>query len=67
LYTRDVEVREPGQERVDFLGRLRDLGLDRVVCFPTRWEPEADVQERFAEDCLAAGLPLAGKAAIKGR
>lgn len=67
LYTRDVDVQVPGQERVDFLGRLRDLGLDRVVCFPTRWGPELDVQERFAEDCQAAGLPLAATAAAQGR
>ena len=33
LYTRDQDVREPGQERVDFLGALAALGLDRVVCF----------------------------------
>jgi alkanesulfonate monooxygenase SsuD/methylene tetrahydromethanopterin reductase-like flavin-dependent oxidoreductase (luciferase family) len=67
IYTRDVDVQEPGQKRVDFLGRLRDLGLDRVVCFPTRWSPEPEVQARFAEDCQAAGLPLAGRAAVEGR
>jgi F420-dependent oxidoreductase-like protein len=67
IYTRDVDVQEPGQKRVDFLGRLRDLGLDRVVCFPTRWSPEPEIQARFAEDCQAAGLPLAGRAAVEGR
>ena len=58
LYTRDQDVREPGQERVDFLGALAALGLDRVVCFPTRWDPTAEAQALFAEDCVAAGLSL---------
>ena len=58
LYTRDQDVREPGQERVDFLGALAALGLDRVVCFPTRWNPTAEAQAVFAEDCVAAGLSL---------
>jgi alkanesulfonate monooxygenase SsuD/methylene tetrahydromethanopterin reductase-like flavin-dependent oxidoreductase (luciferase family) len=60
LYTRDQDVREPGQERVDFLGALAALGLDRVVCFPTRWNPTAEAQAHFAQDCQAAGLSLAG-------
>jgi F420-dependent oxidoreductase-like protein len=58
LYTRDVDVRHAGQERVDFLGALRDLRLDRVVCFPTRYGATPEVQAAFAEDCLAAGLRL---------
>jgi F420-dependent oxidoreductase-like protein len=57
LYTRDEDVR-PGQARVDFLGALADLGLDRVACFPTRWGPDEETQARFAEDCLAAGAEL---------
>jgi hypothetical protein len=35
------------------------LGLDRLVCFPTRWNPTQEAQAAFAEDCLAAGLSLA--------
>jgi hypothetical protein len=58
LYTRDVDVERPGQARVDLLGALRDLGLDRVISFPTRYGPTVEVQALFAEDCLAAGLPL---------
>ncbi len=58
LYTRDQDVREPGQARVDLLGRLAALGLDRVVSFPTRWNPTPDGQAAFAEDCVAAGLTL---------
>jgi alkanesulfonate monooxygenase SsuD/methylene tetrahydromethanopterin reductase-like flavin-dependent oxidoreductase (luciferase family) len=58
LYTRDHDVRHAGAARTDLLGRLAAIGLDRVVCFPTRWSPELDTQARFAEDCLAAGLTL---------
>jgi len=58
LYTRDEELRDAGQERVDLLAGLGEVGLDRVVCFPTRWSPTVEVQAAFAEDCLAAGLTL---------
>jgi alkanesulfonate monooxygenase SsuD/methylene tetrahydromethanopterin reductase-like flavin-dependent oxidoreductase (luciferase family) len=56
LYTRDADIRPEGQERVDFLGRVRDLGMSRIVCFLGRWSVEPDAQARFAEDCRAAGL-----------
>jgi F420-dependent oxidoreductase-like protein len=59
LYTRDEEMRDAGQARVDVLGELAGVGLDRIVCFPTRWSPTAEAQTAFAEDCRAAGLPLA--------
>jgi alkanesulfonate monooxygenase SsuD/methylene tetrahydromethanopterin reductase-like flavin-dependent oxidoreductase (luciferase family) len=58
LYTRDQDVRDAGQARVDFLGEMAALGLDRLVCFPTRWNPTLDAQAAFAEDCKAAGLTL---------
>lgn len=58
LYTRDQDVRDAGQQRVDFLGEMAALGLDRLVCFPTRWDPTLDAQAAFAEDCQAAGLAL---------
>jgi len=58
LYTRDEELRDAGQERVDLLAGLAAVGLDRIVCFPTRWSPTVEVQAAFAEDCLAAGLTL---------
>jgi hypothetical protein len=32
------------------------MGLDRLVAFPTRYGATREVQERFAEDCRAAGL-----------
>ena len=59
LYTRDQDVRDPGAARIDLLGQFAALGLDRLVCFPTRWNPTAEAQQQFADDCLAAGLPLA--------
>jgi F420-dependent oxidoreductase-like protein len=56
LYSRDQDVRDAGSERVDLLGRFAAIGLDRIVCFPTRWSAELETQARFAEDCRAAGL-----------
>jgi F420-dependent oxidoreductase-like protein len=58
LYAPDTEMRDAGQKRIDLLGEYASLGLDRVVAFPTRWSPELETQAAFAEDCLAAGLPL---------
>jgi F420-dependent oxidoreductase-like protein len=59
LYSRDEEMREAGQARVDVLAGLAEIGLDRVVCFPTRWSPTLETQAAFSEDCRAAGLLLA--------
>jgi F420-dependent oxidoreductase-like protein len=58
LYARDDDLREPGQARVDLLGEFRAVGLDRLVGFPTRWEPTTGAQAAFAEDCRAAGIAL---------
>jgi F420-dependent oxidoreductase-like protein len=58
LYTRDEQMREAGRARTDVLGELASVGLDRIVCFPTRWSPTVEAQEAFAEDCRAAGLTL---------
>ena len=58
LYTKDEQVRHAGQERVDVMAGFAEIGLDRVVCFPTRWSPTLDAQAAFAEDCRAAGLTL---------
>ena len=58
LYARDEEMRDPGQARVDRLAGFAAIGLDRIVCFPTRWSPTTDAQAAFAVDCLAAGLKL---------
>jgi F420-dependent oxidoreductase-like protein len=56
LYVADPEVREPGEERIDLLGQLAELGLDRLVAFPTRYGATRQVQEEFAADCRTAGL-----------
>jgi F420-dependent oxidoreductase-like protein len=64
LYCRDGDVRPIGQERVDRLGAFAALGLDRLVAFPSRFDPSDEGLTRFAEDCRAAGLPLAGQPAV---
>jgi F420-dependent oxidoreductase-like protein len=64
LYTSDDHIREPGEPTIDLLGTLQDLGLSRVVCFPGRWSTELEAQERFAEDCRAAGLEMAEPEAV---
>jgi len=59
LYDFDEAARVAGQERVDHLAELDRIGLDRIVCFPTRWDPTPDAQAAFARDCEAAGIALA--------
>jgi F420-dependent oxidoreductase-like protein len=56
LYAGDEEMRDAGQARVDTLAGFAEVGLDRIVCFPTRWSPTVEAQASFAEDCRAAGL-----------
>jgi F420-dependent oxidoreductase-like protein len=63
LYALDTDMREAGQQRVDLLGAFAEIGLDRVVAFPTRWSAELETQAAFAADCRAAGLPLGAEAA----
>jgi hypothetical protein len=58
LYARDEEMRDAGQERVDRMAGFAAIGLDRIVCFPTRWAPTEDAQAAFAEDVRAAGIAL---------
>jgi alkanesulfonate monooxygenase SsuD/methylene tetrahydromethanopterin reductase-like flavin-dependent oxidoreductase (luciferase family) len=59
LYARDEDVQQAGQARVDYLGRCAEVGLSRLVAFPTRWSPTAETQAAFAADCKAAGIELA--------
>ncbi len=66
LYTRDEAVRDAGAERIDYVAELAETGLDRIVCFPTRWSPTTDAQASFAEDCAAAGISLAPAAVTVG-
>jgi F420-dependent oxidoreductase-like protein len=61
LYARDEQMRDPGQARVDLIGRFASIGLDRLVAFPTRWSPTIDAQAAFAADCEAAGVELDGR------
>jgi F420-dependent oxidoreductase-like protein len=58
LYCADDDIEEPGQQRIDFIGRCADLGLVRLIAFPTCKTPTAETQARFAEDCRTAGATL---------
>jgi F420-dependent oxidoreductase-like protein len=58
LYARDEQMRDAGQARVDLVGRFAEIGLDRLVAFPTRWSPTIEAQAAFAADCEAAGVAL---------
>ena len=60
MYTYDEDFREPGQARVDLLGEFNESGLDRIVCFPTKYDPSTDSQAAFAEDVRSAGVALDG-------
>jgi F420-dependent oxidoreductase-like protein len=60
MYTYDEDMRDAGQQRVDLLGEFATSGLDRIVCFPTKYDPTLEAQAAFAEDCLAAGIKLDG-------
>ncbi|HYM83807.1 MAG TPA: TIGR03560 family F420-dependent LLM class oxidoreductase [Candidatus Dormibacteraeota bacterium] len=59
MYARDEHLRQPGAARIDYMARLQELGLTRLVAFPTRWAPSVETQASFAEDCRTAGLELA--------
>ena len=61
LYARDEQMRDAGQARVDLIGRFAEIGLDRLVAFPTRWSPTVEAQAAFAADCAAAGVELEGR------
>jgi F420-dependent oxidoreductase-like protein len=59
VYTLDEDFRDAGQERIDLIAAYQDIGLDRLICFPTKYDPSTEAQALFAEDCLAAGVTLA--------
>ena len=50
MYTSDEHVRNAGQQRVDLLAEFLESGLDRIVCFPTKYDPSAEAQAALAED-----------------
>ena len=57
------DARERGPRwRAHVQAGLAAIGLDRAVCFPTRWDPSLEVQAAFAEDCRAAGVDLGATA-----
>lgn len=60
VYTYDEHFLEPGEARIDLIGRFAEIGADRIVCFPTKLDPSVEAQARFAEDCTAAGVELTG-------
>ncbi len=60
MYTYDEDFAEAGQARVDLLGEFNESGLDRLVCFPTKYDPSLEAQAAFAEDVKAAGIALDG-------
>lgn len=59
VYTRDEDFLQPGADRIDLIRQYSDIGVDRIVCFPTKKDPSVGAQEAFAEDCRAAGIELA--------
>lgn len=59
MYSVQEELREPGQQRVDYLASFTEVGIGRFVCVPI-WGATVDGQARFAEDCVAAGIALEG-------
>jgi alkanesulfonate monooxygenase SsuD/methylene tetrahydromethanopterin reductase-like flavin-dependent oxidoreductase (luciferase family) len=61
LYAEDELMRVAGRERADSLAAYAAIGLDRLVGFPTRWDPTTETQAAFAEDCRAAGIVLGTK------
>ncbi len=60
MYVADQEIKDPGEHRVDTLARLAEMGLDRLIAFPTRYGATKEVQTAFAEDVRAAGIELGG-------
>lgn len=58
VYTRDEPFTTAGPSRVELVERYAETGADRIVCFPTKFEPTIETQASFAEDCVAAGIVL---------
>jgi F420-dependent oxidoreductase-like protein len=59
LYCTEEDSKTLGQRRVDFIGRCAQIGLDRLMAFPTIQTPTREAQAQYAEDCRAAGVELA--------
>lgn len=56
VYARDEEMRTAGPGRIKRLAEYAAVGIDRLVAFPSRWDPSVEALERFAEDCRGAGV-----------
>jgi len=59
LYSRDEEMREAGQARVDVLAGWPGSDSTGWSASRRRWSPTLETQAAFAEDCRTAGLTLA--------
>lgn len=60
VYTLDEDFTTAGQARVDLVGAFARIGVDRIVCFPTKFDPSPEAQAAFAEDVRGAGVALDG-------
>lgn len=60
VYTLDEDFTDPGPERVERVAAFAEIGVDRIVCFPTKFDPSLEAQAAFAEDVRAAGVALDG-------
>ncbi len=60
VYTLDEDYTDAGAARVDLIGAWADTGVDRIVCFPTKYDPSLEAQAAFAQDVKAAGVALDG-------
>jgi F420-dependent oxidoreductase-like protein len=66
IYANDEDMGRAGQRRIDLLAAFAEIGLDRLVAFPTKRSPTVEAQASFAEDCRAAGLELHSAVAVPG-
>jgi F420-dependent oxidoreductase-like protein len=60
VYTLDEDFAEAGIERAERIAAFAEIGVDRIVCFPTKYDPSLEAQAAFAEDTRAAGVALDG-------
>ena len=58
VYTRDEDFLDPGRQRAERIAAFAEIGVDRLICFPTKRQPTLEAQALFADDCRAAGVTL---------
>ncbi len=44
VYTRDEDFLEPGRRRTDLIAEFAGIGIDRLICFPTKRQPTLEAQ-----------------------